>query len=125
VTRELQCGSAAVEFALVLPQALRTALALVQVGLLGREALLVTHAAREAVREAAVVRDDDRIRQAALRPGLDGSRAEVLVERSGTTGDPVTVHVAYRTSLLVPFVRWLLPEEVVLRASSTMRQETD
>lgn len=118
-------GSAAVEFALVLPLALVTALALVQVGLLGREALLVSHAAREAAREATVVRDEDRIREAALRSGLDGSRAEVTVERLGTVGDPVTVGIEYRTALLVPFLRWLLSEEVVLRATVTMRQETD
>jgi hypothetical protein len=118
-------GSAAVEFALVLPLALFMALALVQVGLLGREALLVSQAAREAAREAAVVRDEDRIREAALRSGLDGSRIDLLVERRGSVGDPVTVGIAYRTPLLVPFLRWLLPEEVVLRANVTMRQEAD
>lgn len=116
-------GSAAVEFALVLPLALMTALALLQTGLLGRESVLVTHAARDAAREAAVVRDEGRIREAALRSGLEPSRAEIVVERWGTVGDPVTVRVRYRTALLVPFLRWLFPEDVILRAAITMRQE--
>lgn len=116
-------GSAAVEFALVLPLVLAAALALLQTGLLGREALLVAHAARDAAREAAVVLDEDRIREAALRSGLERSRAEVAVERRGSVGDPVTVRVRYRAALLVPFIRWMVPGEVVLRASATMRQE--
>jgi Flp pilus assembly protein TadG len=120
----LDRGSAAVEFALVLPLALFMALALVQVALLGREAVVVTQAARDGAREAAVTTDEDRIRDAALRSGLDASRTDVAVERHGTVGDPVTVRVEHRASLLVPFLDWLLPRRVVLQASATMRQET-
>jgi Flp pilus assembly protein TadG len=62
-------GSAAVELALVLPLALTAALALLQVGLLAKDALLVEQAAREGAREAAVSTDAARVREAALRGG--------------------------------------------------------
>ena len=118
-------GSAAVELALVLPLALFLALALVQVGLLAKDSIVVVHAAREGAREAAVTSDRSRVRQAALRSGgLAEERTEVEVLRAGGMGDPVTVNIAYRAPMVVPFVEWLFPEEVVVRASATMRQET-
>ena len=48
--RDRDSGSAAVEFALVLPVVLVVALALVQVGLLARDRLLVEAAARAGAR---------------------------------------------------------------------------
>jgi hypothetical protein len=119
-------GSAAVELALVLPLVLFAALALVQVGLFGKDALLVAQAAREGAREAAVTTDESRVRDSAIRGGgLVEGRAEVEIERSGGAGDPVTVLVRYRSVVVVPLVEWLFPEEVTLSASATMRQETD
>jgi hypothetical protein len=118
-------GSAAVELALVLPLALTAALALLQVGLLAKDALLVAQAAREGAREAAVSVDQGRIREAVLRGGaLPGDRTQIEVERSGSAGDPVTVRVGYRSALVVPFIGWLFPDEVELRGAATMRQET-
>ncbi len=117
-------GSSTVELALVLPLALLAALAVVQVGLLAKDALIVGQAAREGAREAAVTTDDVRARDAALRGGgLPPERTEVDVVRAGSVGDPVTVTVRYRAPLLVPFVEWLFPDEVELRSSATMRQE--
>jgi hypothetical protein len=110
--------------ALVLPLALIAALALVQVGLVAKDSLLVVQAAREGAREATVTTDEARVRDAAVRGGgLPDDRTEVTVERAGTVGDPVTVTVRYRAPMLVPFVEWLFPEDVALTASSTMRQE--
>lgn len=117
-------GSSTVELALVLPLALLAALAVVQVGLLAKDALIVGQAAREGAREAAVTTDDGRARDAALRGGgLPPDRTEVEVARAGSVGDPVTVTVRYRAPLVVPFVEWLFPGEVELRSSATMRQE--
>lgn len=119
-------GSAAVELALVLPLVLFAALALVQVGLFGKDALLVAQAAREGAREAAVTTDESRVRDSVIRGGgLAEDRAEVEIERSGGAGDPVTVLVRYRSVVVVPLVEWLFPEEITLSASATMRQETD
>ena len=117
-------GSATVEFALVLPLVLLTTLALLQIGLVGKEALVVAQAAREAAREAAVTTDEARVRDAAIRGGrLDPARSDVEVSRSGGAGDPVTVLVRYRAALIVPLLPWLLPGEVTIRSSATMRQE--
>lgn len=119
-----QRGSAAVELALVLPLALVVALALVQVGIFAKDALLVEQAAREGAREAAVSLEEERVRAAALRTGdLPSGRTEVEVDRRGGVGDPVTVRVRYRSPIVVPFVDWLLPEEVALSSAITMRQE--
>lgn len=119
-------GSAAVELALVLPLVLMMVLALLQVGLLAKDSLVVVQAAREGAREAAVTSDDQRVRDAALRGGggLAGERTDVQVERTGSMGDPVTVRVRYRSPMVVPFVEWLFPDEVLLRSAATMRQET-
>jgi hypothetical protein len=121
---EASPGSAAVEFALVLPLALLFALALVQVGLLAKDALVVVQAAREGAREAAVTLDPERVRQAALRGGgLPPDRTEVFIDREGQVGQPVTVRVSYRAPMVVPFVEWLFPEEVSVTSGATMRQE--
>ena len=120
-------GSAAVELALVLPLVLMLVLALLQVGLLAKDSLVIVQAAREGAREAAVTSDAERIRQAALRGGggLAAERTEVDVDRPGGMGDPVTVRVRYRAPMVVPFVEWLFPDEVQLASAATMRQETD
>jgi hypothetical protein len=119
-------GSAAVELALVLPLVLMMVLALLQVGLLAKDSLVVVQAAREGAREAAVTSDSERVRQAALRGGggLAEERTEVEVERTGEMGDPVTVRVRYRSAMVVPFVEWLFPDEVLIGSAATMRQET-
>lgn len=117
-------GSAAVELALVLPLALLVSLAIVQVGLIARDSAVVALAAREGSREAAVSTDDARVREAALRNGnLRDERTEVEVDRQGSVGDPVEVRVRYTAPLVVPFIRWLFPEEVRLTGEATMRQE--
>ncbi|MGH2711907.1 MAG: TadE/TadG family type IV pilus assembly protein [Actinomycetota bacterium] len=117
-------GSATLELALVLPLALLTSLALVQVGLIARDSAVVALAAREGSREAAVTTDDSSVRNAALRSGdLPDERTDVEVERAGSVGDPVTVRVLYRAPLVVPFVGWLFPEEVEVTSQATMRQE--
>jgi hypothetical protein len=123
--REECTGSAAVELALVLPLVLMMVLALLQVGLLAKDSLVVVQAAREGAREAAVTSDNERVRQAAIRGGggLAGERTDVEVERTGSMGDPVTVRVRYRAPLVVPFVEWLFPDEVLLGSAATMRQE--
>jgi hypothetical protein len=118
-------GSAAVELALVLPLALWMSLALLQVGLLAKDSLVAAQAAREGAREATVTTNEERVRQAVLRGGgLPGDRTAVAIRRQGEVGQPVTVEVAFAAPVVVPFVEWLFPEEVEVRASATMRQET-
>ena len=91
--RERQRGTAAVEFALVLPIVLAIVLALVQVGLLVRDRLLVESAVRSGARTAAVEPGDDAVRAAVLRaaPALEAGAVSVATARAGAQGDPVTV----------------------------------
>lgn len=123
--RQDERGSAAVEFALVLPLLLIVTLGLVQVGLLARDELLVVQAARAGAREAAVVADAISVRDATVSAaaGLDGSRMQVTASGGAVQGDPVTVEVVYDAPISVPFVEWLLPPSVTLTASVTDRRE--
>lgn len=124
-TRRRESGSAAVEFALVLPLLLVVALGLVQIGLIARDQLLVVQASRAGAREAAVSSDGSAVRSATgeAAAGLDPSRLQVSPSWGGGRGEPVTVSVAYEDPIRVPFVGWLFPQAVTLRASATMRQE--
>jgi Flp pilus assembly protein TadG len=114
-----------VEFALVLPMLLLVALALVQVGLLARDELLLVQAARAGARAAAVDPNDALVRDAAIRsaPGLDPARVGIDVTRSGERGQPVRVAVTYEAPVQVPIVGWLFPARIDLHAGATMRQE--
>ena len=118
-------GSAAVEFALVLPLLLVVTLALVEVGLLGRDRLLVEAAARAGARAAAVEADESAVRNDAVAaaPGLDPAVLSVEIFRSGTLGDPVTVTIGYVDQVRVPFVDWLVGTSVQMHASASCRQE--
>jgi Flp pilus assembly protein TadG len=118
-------GSAAVEFALVLPLLLVVGLALLQVGLLAKDQLVVQEAARAGARQAAVSSDDGSVRDAVADAGagLDRSRLTVSVSRDEASDGPVTVVVAYEAPIAIPMVRWLFPSVVRVSAEATMRQE--
>jgi Flp pilus assembly protein TadG len=120
-----QRGAAAVEFALVLPLLLVVTLALVQVGLLVRDRLLVEAAARAGARTAAVDSDPAAIEAAVARsaPDLDAGALTVSVARAGTQGDPVAVTVGYTSAIQVPFVGWLITHGVAMTSTATDRQE--
>ena len=118
-------GSSAVEFALLLPILLLVLLALVQVGVLARDSLVLTQASRAGAREAAVQPSSDAVELAvrSAAPGLEAERLSVNVAWSGTRGAPVTVSVAYEAPVASLLAGWLLPGTVSLSASATMRQE--
>lgn len=118
-------GSAVVEFALVLPLLLLMTLALVQVGVLARDRLVVEQAARAGAREAAVEGDPAAIRNAvvAAAPDLDRSSIVVLIEDGGARGEPVSVGVTYAVPVHLPLAGWLFPSAVDIHATVTMRRE--
>ena len=118
-------GSAAVEFALVLPILLILLLALVQVGVIARDALVLTQASRAGAREAAVQGSSEAVTDSveAAAAGLDPERLSVDVTWSGARGSPVTVAVAYEAPVASLLAGWLFPGSVSLHASATMRQE--
>jgi hypothetical protein len=118
-------GSAVVELALLLPIVFLVLLAAVQVGLLARDQLVLTQAARAGAREAAVTLDEATVRATVLEAagGLDVARLEMTLAREGDQGEPVRVALVYVSPVAGPLAGWLLPATVELRASATMRQE--
>jgi Flp pilus assembly protein TadG len=123
--RRSERGSAALEFAMVLPILLVVALGLVQAGLYVRDQLVLVEAARAGAREASVNPDDGAVRGAVDRAAatLSAEAVSVEVDRTGQQGQPVSVHVTYADPVVIPVVGWLFPPSVDLRADATMRQE--
>ena len=124
-SRHRDDGTVVVEFALLLPVLFLVLLAAVQVGVLVRDQLVLTQAARAGAREAAVTLDEGVVRAAVERAasGLDGASLGMSVTREGSQGAPVTVGVSYSVDVVGPLAGWLLPATVLLEASATMRQE--
>ena len=111
------------ELALGLPFLVMMLLAVVQIGLVARDQVLVVHAAREAARSAAVEPGEAGPRTAAAdASALDPSRLQVDVGPRGEAGSRVAVTVRYRCPTLVPLVGPLI-DDVRLRATATMRVE--
>lgn len=113
-------GQSTVEFALVLPLVFVLLLGLLQVGVVLRDQLLVTAAAREGAREAAVTSNSEKIRTAARRaaPSLV---LEVSVTRGPNRGDAVTVVITSKPNGL-PIVGRVVAS-TRLEARATMRVE--
>lgn len=98
-------------------------LGVVQVGLVARDQVLTVHAAREAVRVAAVDPDVEAARAvAADGSGLPRSRLRVDVGQRGPPGSRVEVEVTYRCPTVVPIIGPLLGD-VEVHARATMRVE--
>jgi Flp pilus assembly protein TadG len=116
-------GQATVELALVLPLVALLLLAIVQVALVARDQNLVTHAAREAARAAAVDADPEVAVSAAERAGpLDPARMRVRVRGRDGVGSRVEVTVRYTTRVGVPGIGIALGD-IGLESSATMRVE--
>jgi Flp pilus assembly protein TadG len=121
--RRRQEGQSTVELALLLPVVVLLLLAVLQVGLLGRDVLLVAHAAREAARVSAVDADPGAARRAALASsGLTDERLDVRVRGRDGPGSRVEVVVTYRAATTVPLVGRFLGDRT-LRSAVTMRVE--
>jgi Flp pilus assembly protein TadG len=114
-------GQAAVELALVLPFVVLLLLLLAQLGLIVRAQLLVTHAAREGARAAAVANDPRTAAQLAAEKATGLSSSRLLL---GTVVGPtrVTVHARLRVPTDLPIVGPLLPD-LVLESDTTMKRE--
>ena len=107
----------------MLPLVALLLLALVQVAVVARDQVLVAHAAREAVRAAAVDPDVDAARRAAEQAGpLAADRLGVEVTGRDGVGSRVRVVVRYTVPTRLPLVGRSL-DDVTLTASATMRVE--
>jgi Flp pilus assembly protein TadG len=116
-------GQATVELALLLPLLVLLLLVILQIGLVGRDVVLVTHASREAARAAAIDPDPGAALEAARAAGgLDPERMTVQVGGRRDTGSRVEVTVTYRAATDVPLIGGLLGDHTI-RGSTTMRVE--
>ena len=115
-------GQATVELALGFPVVLIGILLVLQLALVGRDQLLVSHATREAARTAAVDPRPGAGRDGALAAttGLDPDRLTVDSRRRG---ERVQVTLRYRSRTALPVVGALVPDPM-LRAAVTMRIES-
>ena len=94
-------GQATVELALLLPFLVGLVLTVVQVGLVLRDRVALTHVTRVAARAAAVDPSEANVLRAAGGAGLDARRVSVRVARRGRL---VSVEVKYRSPTDVPMV---------------------
>lgn len=103
------------------PVVLLGILLVLQLALVARDRLLVSHATREAARAAAVEPDTGAARSGALASttALDPARLVVTADRRG---DRVRVQVRYRSRTVLPLVGPLIPDPV-LESAVTMRIE--
>ena len=108
------------ELALVMPLVALLILALLQVGVMVRDQLLVLGAAREGVREAIVNRDRGQI-EAAARAAAPGLDLNLQIQRGSERGDPARVDVTAKPVQL-PLVGSMV-SRVTLRGGATMRLE--
>jgi len=116
-------GQAAVELALVLPLVVTILLAVLQVGLVVRDQVLVVHAAREAARAAAVdPRPEAPTEAARASAPLLAERLSVRSDPRGVPGSRVRVVVRYRAPTVVPLAGAVVGD-VDLEATATMRIE--
>lgn len=124
-TSHRDVGQASVELALLLPLVVLLLLAVLQVGLVAKDVVLVTHAAREAARAAATDPHPSAARRAAeASGGLQEDHLEVAVGHRGAAGSRVEVTVSYRIPTSVPLAGSLIGDVPVAR-SVTMRVEGD
>ena len=122
-SRSTDRGQATAELALLLPLVALVLLALVQAVVVARAQLLVTHAAREAARVAAVDPDPEAARRAAEDAGpLASDRLAVDVGPRGPAGGRVRVEVSYTVPTRLPIVGRAIGD-VTLRSEATMRVE--
>lgn len=116
-------GQATVEVVLVLPVVIGLVLAVVQIGLVARDQLLLIHAAREAARAAAVDPTPDGASSAARAAGgLRPDRLGVDLGPVGGPGQRLVVTVRYAAPTEVPLVGLLVPD-IPLRSDVTVRIE--
>lgn len=120
-------GQATVEFVLVLPVIVLLVLAVVQIGVVARERVVLAHVAREAARQVAVdPRPEVAVTAAQQASGLDARRLSVTIRPNGRpeprSGDRVTVEVDYRAPTNVPVIGRLVGD-IVLNTDVVVRVE--
>lgn len=120
-------GQAMVEFALIVPVLLLLVFGIMEFSMVMHQYMVVTEAAREGARAAAVGGDDALIATAATNAatGLESNKIQVVVvptpER--VRGEPVTVTVSYPVTLVTPLISAFFPADYRVKGITVMRVE--
>lgn len=123
-----QKGQATVEFALLLPIFLLLLLGIIEMGLIFKDYIAVSHGAKEGARRAALGNTDAEICQVVL-DSLTISQPELVqvvidpTEGSRERGSQATVTVTYPHHLIVPVPFGLIPNPITLQGKMTTRIE--
>jgi len=118
-------GQSTVEFALILPLVVLVVLFIVQAGFVVRDQVLVSHAAREGAR-AAAVDDSDRFGAAIAAATRAGELRSSQISGEVTMlegGETVQVVISYRSVTDTPIIGALVPD-IDLHATVVMRAES-
>ena len=123
MTSRVERGQATVELAISMILLTVLFLLLLQVGLVARDQVLVTQAAREGARAAAVDPASGAAAAAAARAtGLSPSRIAIFTGPRPDQAGMVTVTVRYKSRIVLPVANRVLLEPE-LRARAAMRVE--
>lgn len=125
--RKNEKGQALVEMALVLPLLIILILGIIQFGIIFNNQVAVASAAREGARAASVGATQDEI-NAAVNNALSSSALlqnvnTVITPLNRQFGQPTTVLVTARTTIIVPFLDLLLGESYEHSSEAVMRVE--
>lgn len=121
-------GQATVEFALVLPILLLLMFGIIDFGRVLNEYLVVTAAAREGARSAAVLSSDatvdSTVRQAASSLNTGGNALVItILPADRVSGTQVTVSVSHNVRIFTPLMQEFLPDPFTVTGTAVMRVE--
>jgi Flp pilus assembly protein TadG len=128
--RKKERGQATVELALVLPVLLLILFGIMEFGRVFSAYLVITNAAREGARQAAIGANNSTIENAVYNASSSlGDLTSLTVsinpheEASRVTGEEASVTINYNVDLVIPIISEIAPDPFPLEARSVMRVE--
>lgn len=119
-------GQSIVEFALVLPVLVLILCGMMEFGRVFNEALVVTAAAREGARAAAIGANDSAIASTVrsfVAPSSDKVPVVVITRQNQASGTRITVQVTNQVEIITPLISNLLSGSFPVQGSAVMVQE--
>lgn len=119
-------GQSIVEFALVLPVLILILCGIMEFGRVFNESLVVTAAAREGARVAAVGANDSTVIatvRSFVAPSSDKVPVVIITRQNAAGGTRITVQVTNQVEILTPLISSLLSGSFPVQGSAVMVQE--
>ncbi len=123
-----QKGQSVVETALILPIIILILMGIIDFGLMFNNYLVISNAAREGARNAAVGASDLSVNNMILSmtSSLDHTKMKTTIYPSESlrkSGEEVTVTIEYENKLFTPVISAILPDPLHLKTKTVMRME--